>query len=59
MTWKDRERWLNYVFCNDGRVLDEKEKDAADDKNNVEDMSGSEKSGVQLAWLRREYLVLG
>jgi len=27
MTWRDREGWLNFVFCNDGRVVDEKERD--------------------------------
>jgi len=27
MTWRDREGWLNSVFCNDGRVVDKKEKD--------------------------------
>ena len=27
MTWRDRERWLDFVFCNDGRVVDEKERD--------------------------------
>jgi len=27
MAWRDREGWLNFVFCNDGRVVDEKERD--------------------------------
>jgi len=27
MTGRDREGWLNFVFCNDGRVVDEKERD--------------------------------
>jgi len=27
MIWRDREGWLNCVFCNDGRVVDEKERD--------------------------------
>jgi len=27
MTCRDREGWLNFVFCNDGRVMDEKERD--------------------------------
>jgi len=26
MAWKDRVGWLNFVFCNDGRVEDEKER---------------------------------
>jgi len=26
MTWRDREGWLNFVFCDDGRVVDEKER---------------------------------
>jgi hypothetical protein len=37
------------VFCDDGRVVDEKEKDGDDDVNDVEDTSGYDKSGVQLA----------
>jgi len=27
MTWWDREGWLDFVFCDDGRVMDEKERD--------------------------------
>jgi len=27
MTWRDREGWLNFVFCDDSRVVDEKERD--------------------------------
>jgi len=27
MTWRDREGWLNLVFGNDGRVVDENERD--------------------------------
>jgi len=27
MTWRDREGWLNFVFCDDSRVGDEKERD--------------------------------
>jgi len=26
MTWRDREEWLNFVFCDDCRVVDEKER---------------------------------
>jgi len=37
------------VFCNDGRVVDEKERDRDEDENDVEDTSGYEKSGVRLA----------
>ena len=28
MTWRDREQWLDIVFCDDGRVVNEKERDA-------------------------------
>jgi hypothetical protein len=34
------------VFCKDGRVVDEKERDGDEDENNVEDTSGYEDSGV-------------
>jgi len=27
MAWRDREGWLNFVFCNDAWVVDEKERD--------------------------------
>ena len=27
MTWRDREGWLTFVFCNHGKVVDEKERD--------------------------------
>jgi hypothetical protein len=27
ITWRDREGWLNFVFCDDDRVVDEKERD--------------------------------
>jgi hypothetical protein len=27
MTWRDRDEKLNFVFCNDVRVVDEKERD--------------------------------
>ena len=37
------------MFCNDNRVIDEKEAEEDEDENNVEDTSGYEKSGVQLA----------
>jgi len=37
------------VFCDDGRVVDEKERDGDEDVNDVEDMSEYEKSGVGLA----------
>jgi hypothetical protein len=37
------------VFCDDGRVVDEKEGDGDEDENDVEDTSGYEKSGVRLA----------
>jgi len=34
------------VFCNDGRVVHDKERDGDEDENNVEDTSGYETSGV-------------
>jgi hypothetical protein len=37
------------VVCDDSRVVDEKERDGDEDGNNVEDMSGYEKSGVRHA----------
>jgi len=27
MPWRDREGRVNFVFCDDGRVVDEKERD--------------------------------
>jgi hypothetical protein len=36
----------HFVFCKDGRVVDEKERDGDEDENNVEDTSGYEDSGV-------------
>jgi len=49
MTWRDTEGCLNFVFCDDGRVVDEKERDWDQDEKEVENLSGYEKSGVQLA----------
>jgi len=49
MTRRDRERCLNFVFRNDGRVVDKKERDGDEDENDVEDTSGCDKSGVRLA----------
>ena len=37
------------MFCDDGRVVDEKERDGDEEKNNVEDTIGYEKSAVQIA----------
>jgi hypothetical protein len=45
------------VFCDDGRVVIEKERDEDEHENDVEDTSGYEKSGVQLALLGWEDLV--
>jgi len=39
---------LTLYSCNDGRVVDEKEM-GDEDENDMEDTSGPEKSGVQLA----------
>jgi hypothetical protein len=45
MTWRDRGGSLNFVFCDDGR-----EREMGDeDGNDIEDMSGYEKSGVRLS----------
>jgi hypothetical protein len=45
------------VFCDDGRVLDKKERLEDYDGNNMEDTSRYEKSGLRLAWLGLEDLV--
>jgi hypothetical protein len=37
------------VFCDDGRVVDETEKDGDENENDVEDTSKYDKSEVQLA----------
>jgi hypothetical protein len=37
------------VFCDDGRVVDKYERDGDEDENDVEDMSGYEKSRVHPA----------
>jgi len=37
------------VFCNDGGVVDKKERDGDDDENIVDYTSGGDKSAVQLA----------
>jgi len=37
------------VVCDDGRVVNEKERDGDEDEHDVEDTSGYEKSGVRLA----------
>ena len=46
------------MFCDDDRVVDEKERDGDQDENDVEDTSGYGKSGVRLAGLGWEDLVL-
>ena len=35
MTWRDREGLLTFVFCDDSRVVDEKERDGDADENNM------------------------
>jgi hypothetical protein len=45
------------VFCNDGRVVNEKQRNGNEDEYDVEDTSGYEESGVQLARLGWENLV--
>ena len=37
------------MFCNDGRVVDKKERDGNDGENDVENTSRYEKSGVRVA----------
>jgi len=37
MAWRDTEGWLDFVFCDDSRVVDEKERDGDEDENDVED----------------------
>jgi hypothetical protein len=49
MEWRDSEGRPNFVFCNDGRVVNEKVTDREVDGSNVEDASGYETSGVPLA----------
>jgi len=48
---------LTLCFSNDGRVVDEKERDGDEAENDMEDTSQPEKSGVRLAWLGSEDLV--
>jgi len=59
MALRDREGWLNFVFCDDGRVVDEKERYGVEEENDVEDTSGYAISGLQLAWLGLEDLISG
>jgi len=54
---RDREGWINFVFGNDVRVVDEKERDGFDVENDVENTSGYEKPGVRPARLGWEELV--
>jgi hypothetical protein len=49
MAWSEREGGLNFVFCDNGRVVDEKEKDGDQDDKDVEDTSGNENAVVGLA----------
>jgi len=56
MSWRNREGWLNFVammveFSTRKREMGD------EDENDIEDTSGYEKSGVQLAWLCWEDLV--
>ena len=57
MARRETQGWHNFVFCNDGRVVDKKERDGDEDENNVENMSRCQKAGVRLAWLGLEHLV--
>jgi len=40
---------LTLRSCDDGRVVDKKERDGVEDESDMEDTSGYEKSGVRLA----------
>jgi len=57
MTWRDRERYLNLVFCDDSKVVDDKERDGVEDEYDVEDTCRYEKSGEQFAGLGWDDLV--
>ena len=46
------------MFCDDGRVMDEKQRDGDEDENDVEDPCRYEHSTARLAWLGIEDLVL-
>jgi hypothetical protein len=37
------------MFCDNGRVMNKKERDGDEDQNDVEDTSGYEETGVRLA----------
>ena len=50
---------LTLCSCDDGRVVDKKERDEDEDESDMEDTSGYEKSGVRLAWLGVEETWLG
>jgi hypothetical protein len=39
----------NFLFCDDGRVADEKERDGDEVANSIDDASAYAKSGVQLS----------
>jgi len=41
---------LTLCSCDDGRVVNKKERDEEEDMSDMDDTSGYEKSGVQLAW---------
>jgi len=45
------------VCWDDGKVVDEKEREENEDENDVEATSGYEKAGVRTAWMGREDLV--
>jgi hypothetical protein len=43
-----RQGRLHFVFCNDGRVVGEKESVGDEDEKEVEKLSGDKNSGLQL-----------
>ena len=46
MAWRDQEGWLKFMFCDDGKVVDEKERHGDEVENDVEHTSGYAKLGV-------------
>jgi len=50
---------LTLCSCDDGRVVDKKERDGDENESDMEDTSGYEKSGVRLASLGVEETWLG
>jgi len=58
MAWQEREGRLNFVFCDDGRLVDKKGTVGNEGKNDVKDISEYGKSEVHLACLGWEDVIL-